>query len=156
MIHQRVVSRSTPKSEPAKSPGDSFRRPYGWERLSARYPDVAAAYDALREACRRGPLDDRLIALVKLAVSVGARAERTMHAHTRKALRQGVRPDELRHVALVALPTIGLPAALEALKRIDQSIAEATGDAGFGSPLAQPASSPAPGAVRPRRGKRGR
>lgn len=156
MIHPRVVSRSTLKSEPASLPGGSSRRLGGWERLSARYPDVAAAYDALREASLRGPLDGRLLACVKLAVSVGASAERTVHAHTRKALRQGVRPDELRHVALVALPTIGLPAALEALKQIDQSIAEATGDTGFGSLPAQPASSPTPVAVRPRQGKRGR
>ena len=53
-----------------------------------------------------------------------------MHAHTRKALRLGLRPETLRHVALVALPTIGLPAALEALKRIDQSIVEAADSTG--------------------------
>jgi hypothetical protein len=54
----------------------------GWDRLSASHPDVAAAYRALRRACDRGPLAKELIALVKLAVSVGAKAERTMHAHT--------------------------------------------------------------------------
>ena len=101
-----------------------------WDRLAADYPDVAAAYEALRKACDGGPLAEDLIALVKLAVSVGARADRTMHAHTRKALRQGLRPETLRHVALVALPTIGLPAALEALKRIDQSIVEAADSTG--------------------------
>src|SRR3990170_627018 len=104
-----------------------------WDRLAADYPDVAAAYEALRKACDGGPLAEDLIALVKLAVSVGARADRTMHAHTRKALRQGLRPQTLRHVALVALPTIGLPAALEALKRIDQSIAEAADSVGSGT-----------------------
>lgn len=136
MTRQPIVSRSILESVPASSPDGSSRRLRGWERLSARYPDVAAAYDALREATLRGPLEGRLVALVKLAVSVGAGAERTVHAHTRKALQQGVRPDELRHVALVALPTIGLPAALEALKQIDQSIAEVIGDTG--SVAAQP------------------
>ena len=105
----------------------------GWDRLSASHPDVAAAYRALRKACDRGPLAKELIALVKLAVSVGAKAERTMHAHTRKALQQGLRPETLRHVALVALPTIGLPATLEALKRISQSIDEATDRANRGA-----------------------
>ena len=115
-----------------------------WDRLAADFPDVAAAYEGLRTACDGGPLAEDLIALVKLAVSVGARADRTMHAHTRKALRLGLRPETLRHVALVALPTIGLPAALEALKRIDQSIAEAAGsDAAPAGPSARVPAAPA-------------
>lgn len=104
-----------------------------WQRLSARYPEVATAYAALREACQQaGPLDARTAALVRLAVSVGAGATRTLHAHTRKALAHNIPPDELRHVALVALPTIGLPATLEALKRIEQSIEEACETLGVG------------------------
>ena len=36
----------------------------------------------------------------------------------------GVDPEALRQIALVALPTIGLPAALDALRWVDESIAE--------------------------------
>jgi AhpD family alkylhydroperoxidase len=86
---------------------------------------VVAAYDTLRDACMEaGPLDESAVALVKLAVSVGAGAERTVHMHSKKALRAGVDPDALRHVALLALPTIGLPAALDALCWVDESIQE--------------------------------
>jgi alkylhydroperoxidase/carboxymuconolactone decarboxylase family protein YurZ len=55
---------------------------------------------------------------------VGGRVPRTVHAHTKKALRAGADPAALRQVALIALPTIGLPAALDALRWIDESIHE--------------------------------
>ena len=99
--------------------------PRSWRQFSKQYPSVVAAYDALSEACRSaGPLDEPAVALVKLAVSVGGRIERTVHAHAKKALHAGVDPDALRQVALIALPTIGLPATLDALRWIDESIRE--------------------------------
>lgn len=99
--------------------------PKRWQRLAAEMPRVAAAYGALREACdATGPLPRDLVALVKLAVSIGARDWRTTHIHTKKALLGGVAPDVLRQAAFIALPSIGLPAALDALDWIDESIAE--------------------------------
>jgi len=62
--------------------------------------------------------------MVKLAVSVGCGASRTVHSHAKKALRNGAHPQALRQVALAALPTIGLAAALDALRWIDESIEE--------------------------------
>lgn len=107
----------------------AMRTPKPWQRIGARYPSVIDAYDRLREACNSaGPLEESTIALVKLAISVGAGADRTVHMHAKKALRSGANPDALRHVALVALPTIGLPAALDALRWIDQSIQESLAD----------------------------
>lgn len=102
-------------------------RPRSWTQLSNEFPEVVAAYDQLSDACRdAGPLDAAAVALVKLAVSVGGRAPRTVHAHAKKALRAGADPAALRQVALIALPTIGLPAALDALRWIDESIHEQT------------------------------
>lgn len=103
----------------------SQRPPRSWTRFVAEYPDLAAAYDALSDACREaGPLDLHTVALVKLALSVGGRCQRTVHAHAKKALRAGVAPGALRHVAVLALPTIGLPAALDARGWIEESIEE--------------------------------
>ena len=102
------------------------RPPRNWQRLTDEYPEVVAAYDTLSNVCRHaGPLDEPTIALAKLAVSVGLGSQRTVHAHTKKALRAGVDPEALRQVALVALPTVGLPAALDSLRWIDESIHEA-------------------------------
>ena len=112
---------------------DTFTRdrtkPRAWKRFEARYPAAATAYDALSEVCRcSGPLDEQTIALAKLAVSVGGTIDRTVHIHAKKALRAGVSPDALRQVALIALPTIGLPRALDALRWIEESIEEALTD----------------------------
>ncbi|OFW19567.1 MAG: hypothetical protein A3H97_25005 [Acidobacteria bacterium RIFCSPLOWO2_02_FULL_65_29] len=117
---------------PAEPPEDTVARPpRPWQRLGSRYPSVVAAYDVLSEACRdAGPLDESAVALVKLAISIGAGADRTVHIHCKKALRAGVDPDALRQVALIALPTIGLPASLDALRWVDETIQET-----LGSPL---------------------
>lgn len=113
------------------SPGETeldARPPRSWEALQAQYPDVCAAYDALSGACRdAGPLTGQTLALVKLAVSVGGGCQRTVHAHAKKALHAGVGADAVRHVSLVALPTIGLPAALDARRWIEESIREVAG-----------------------------
>jgi 4-carboxymuconolactone decarboxylase len=108
---------------------DGARRPKAWAHLAAEFPAVASAYEALAAAvAHAGPLDAHTRALVKLAVSVGRGSSRTVHAHAKKALAAGVPADALRQVALVALPTVGLPSALDALRWIDESILEARQD----------------------------
>lgn len=105
--------------------------PRSWSAFEREHPDIVAAYDALSDACRRaGPLDESVVALVKLAISVGCHSQRTVHAHAKKALRGGADPAAVRQVALAALPTIGLPAALDALRWIDESIREQRYDYG--------------------------
>ena len=105
--------------------------PARWTNFAAAQPGVASAYNALRDACAAaGPLDDRTAALVKLAVSVGRGSLRSVHRHAKKALRAGASAAELRHAALLALPTIGLPATLDAVKWIEESIVESTGERG--------------------------
>jgi AhpD family alkylhydroperoxidase len=112
-----------------EAPERAGRLPRSWHRFGDRYPSVVAAYDTLSEVCREaGPLDAETVALVKLAVSIGRGSQRTVHAHAKKALRRGADPDALRQVALISLPTIGLPAALDALRWIDESIDETHDD----------------------------
>jgi len=80
------------------------------------HPAVTDAYERLGEAVRAaGPLNEREIALVKLATSIGARMEGAAHAHGRKALAQGIDANALEHVAVLACPTIGFPAMMMAL-----------------------------------------
>lgn len=96
-----------------------------YDRLRVLAPSVVDAYEALTAATRdAGPLGATSVALFKVAVSIGRGSSRTTHAHARKALELEVDPDVLRHIPIVALPTIGLPAALDAMRWIDESIAE--------------------------------
>jgi alkylhydroperoxidase/carboxymuconolactone decarboxylase family protein YurZ len=94
-------------------------------RLRELAPDVVTDYETLAERTKAaGPLDAPTVALVKVAVSIGIGSWRSVHAHARKALEAGVTPEALRHAAVAALPTVGLPATLDALRWIDETIRE--------------------------------
>ncbi|HEY3215668.1 MAG TPA: carboxymuconolactone decarboxylase family protein [Candidatus Eisenbacteria bacterium] len=77
------------------------------------HPRVATAYQELGEAVRAaGPLTERAAELVKLALAAGAHLEGAVHSHARRALEAGVAPEELRQVPLLAITTLGFPAAM--------------------------------------------
>lgn len=92
-------------------------------RLAETFPEIWAAYGQLGDAtAAAGPLDKRDIRLVKLALAIGAHRQGATHAHVRKALRAGLSPDELRHVALLAMTTLGWPHAMAALSWVDDVV----------------------------------
>ncbi len=94
--------------------------PKRFRKFTADYPDVADAYASLGDAVHQaGPLDDKTRALIKLAVSTGARLQGAVHSHTRKARAAGATAEELRHVVMLSLPTIGLPSMMAALSWVD-------------------------------------
>ena len=102
--------------------------PKRFKKFTQDYPDVARAYEQLGdEVHAAGPLDEKTRALVKLAISVGARLEGAVHSHVRKAVNTGATAAELRHVALLALPTIGLPSMMAALSWVDDVLSETGG-----------------------------
>jgi Uncharacterized homolog of gamma-carboxymuconolactone decarboxylase subunit len=99
--------------------------PSGAGRLADRHPKVWAAYEHLGEAVAEGgPLDVKTRRLVKLALAIGCSSEGAVHSHVRRAVSEGVKPDELRHVMLLAIPTLGLPAAVKALTWIDDILGD--------------------------------
>jgi len=83
--------------------------------LADEYPDIWQAYAALGKATADcGPLTDREKRLVKLALSIGAGSEGAVHSHTRRARADGIEPDALLQVALLAIGPLGLPRAVAA------------------------------------------
>ena len=89
-------------------------------RLTEDHGDVWQAYQALGKACAEsGPLDGRTRRLVKLALAIGARSEGAVHSHARRGLEEGLSADELRHVAMLAIPTMGFPTSVAAISWID-------------------------------------
>lgn len=52
---------------------------------------------------------------MKLALAIGAGSEGAVHSHVRRALAEGASREELEHVALLAIPTLGFPQAVAAL-----------------------------------------
>ena len=102
--------------------------PSGAGEVAAAYPDVWKAYAALGKACSQaGPIDGRAARLVKLALAVGALSEGAVHSHTRRALEEGLTKEELKQVALLAIPTLGFPHGVKALTWIEDLTDSAAG-----------------------------
>ena len=81
---------------------------------------VGQAYQALSEAvAASGPLNTKMIYLIKLGISVGMRHEGAVHAQTRKALAAGCTPEEIRHAVLLATTTLGFPGMMAAYSWVD-------------------------------------
>jgi 4-carboxymuconolactone decarboxylase len=84
------------------------------------HPELVKAYEALGDAARAaGPLSAKHAELVKLALAAGARLEGAVHSHARRALESGAGPDEVRHVALLAVTTLGFPSAMAIRAQIE-------------------------------------
>jgi 4-carboxymuconolactone decarboxylase len=99
--------------------------PRQFEQLTERYPEVARTYADLGHALTRaGPLEERLVHLVKLGISIGMRHMGAVHAHTRKAHAAGWSPDELRHAAVLAATTMGWPNMMAAYMWVEDELAE--------------------------------
>jgi alkylhydroperoxidase/carboxymuconolactone decarboxylase family protein YurZ len=94
--------------------------PSGAAEVAAAYPRVWEAYAALGKTCSEaGPIERRTARLVKLALAIGALSEGAVHSQTRRALSEGVAKEELKQVALLAIPTLGFPQAVKALTWIE-------------------------------------
>ena len=90
-------------------------------RFRDGFPDVAAALDGLGEAAdAAGPLDERTVRLVKLGLAIGGESEGSVRSNARKALAAGASPEELRHVAMLAITTCGFPTGIAGLGWIDE------------------------------------
>ena len=94
--------------------------PNHFQNFVKKYPSVADAYDQIARASRQsGPLAGKTLALVKLGISVGTQTEGGIHAQVRKALEAGCTPEEIRHVVIVSLTTIGFPRMMAALSWVE-------------------------------------
>lgn len=94
--------------------------PAGAAKIAKRHPKIWAAYEQLGESvAKAGPLDGHTRHLVKLALAVASESEGAVHSHTRRALADGVKKEELLHVALLAIPSIGLAKAVAAMSWIE-------------------------------------
>jgi alkylhydroperoxidase/carboxymuconolactone decarboxylase family protein YurZ len=89
--------------------------PRAVNQFRKRHADVWKAFNELGESCHQaGPLDEKTRRLVKLALSVGAGLEGATHSAVRNARMSGVSAEEMEHVALLSITTLGLPAATRA------------------------------------------
>jgi alkylhydroperoxidase/carboxymuconolactone decarboxylase family protein YurZ len=91
-----------------------------YTKFAKTYQMVWKAYDELGAAVHGvGPLSPEIRELVKLGMAIGARMEGAVHAHTRRALEAGVKPQEIRHAAILGVTTLGFPATMMGLTWVE-------------------------------------
>ena len=94
--------------------------PDAYSQFKVEFPQVWSAYDRLGAAVHgAGPLDEKTRELVKLGLAVGARLEGSVHTHARRSLDLGAKPEEIRQVVLLAIPTLGFPSMMAAMTWVD-------------------------------------
>jgi alkylhydroperoxidase/carboxymuconolactone decarboxylase family protein YurZ len=87
------------------------------------HPKVWASFENLANQCHRaGPLDAKTRRLVKLGIAFGAGLQGGVHAQVRNALAERISVEELHHVILLGLTTVGFPASMAALTWVDDLV----------------------------------
>ena len=95
------------------------------QELADNQPDVWSAYNQLGQAIGgAGPLAPETQRLIKLALAIGAGLEGAVHSHTHRGLEEGLTGEQMRHVALLGVTTLGWPRAVAGLSWIDAALAE--------------------------------
>jgi 4-carboxymuconolactone decarboxylase len=93
------------------------------EKFQDLYPDVWKAFLKLGDQCHdAGPLDEKSRRLIKVALAIGAGLEGGTHSAVRNALAVGIDADEIKHVAVLAITTLGFPSAIRALTWINDHL----------------------------------
>ncbi len=94
-----------------------------YEEFKQRFPELAKSYDALALSCHQwGPLDKKTRRLIKLGIAIGLSSDGGVRSHARRALEEGILPDELRHAVLMSFTTVGFPIMNAAMKWVDEVI----------------------------------
>lgn len=99
--------------------------PEVYQQFEKHFPAVKDAFDSLGAAEHEaGPLGEKERRLVKLGVAVGAESEGAVRSHVRKLLGIGASEEEILHAIVLALTTIGFPAANAALGWAEEVLSE--------------------------------
>ena len=99
------------------------RLPEAYENFKKTYPKIWQAYDRLGGLVHEsGPLGKKNRELLKLAIAIGARLEGAVHSHTRRALEEGAEAEEIYHVVLLGLTTLGFPQTIAALTWVEDDL----------------------------------
>jgi len=86
-----------------------------------QYPEIYKSYDDLANRCHKaGPLDKKTRRLVKLGIAIGMNSEGGVRSHARRALEEGILPEEVRHAVLMAFTTIGFPNMIAAYQWVEE------------------------------------
>ena len=90
------------------------------QKVIKRYPKVWESYEDLgKTVSSLKGLDERGQRLVKLAIAVGTKSEGAVHSHVRKCKKAGISNEEIYHVAMLAITSLGWSSAIATLSWIN-------------------------------------
>ena len=99
------------------------RPPKFYTHFMQKYPEIGKKYEELGKAIHeKGPLTERERVLIKMAVSGSHLYHSAFKSHVRKALVAGITKDEMEHLALLMLPTVGFPTTMAMLGMIEEQL----------------------------------
>jgi len=94
--------------------------PKHFMKMQERFGDVMDKMGALGEATdKAGPVDAKTAHLIQIAAAAVLKSEGAVHSHTRRAVKAGATPEEIRHAVMLMLPTIGYPTVAAAMSWVD-------------------------------------
>ena len=102
--------------------------PPSLQRFIKKYTEVWGNYEKLGVACNNaGPLKEKCLLLIKMAINGAQGLETPLKTHARKALKAGVTPEEIRHALIQLLPATGIASMMRALRWAEQVIGKKMG-----------------------------
>ena len=103
----------------------SYTLPTEFQNLAKNFPDVCTAFDNLGQQCHSaGPLDEKARRVAKLGIAIGTGSEGAVHSAARNALKTGLSKEEIMHVCILSITTIGLPHAVAAMTWVKDLLEE--------------------------------
>jgi alkylhydroperoxidase/carboxymuconolactone decarboxylase family protein YurZ len=100
--------------------------PPSYRQFQEGFSSVWEAFDNLGKRCHQaGPLEEKTRRLVKLGIAIGAGLEGAVHSYTRRALAEGITPEEIRHAVLMAMTMVGFPRTMAALTWVNDLLESA-------------------------------
>jgi len=102
---------------------DRKRLPPTLRQFIEKYPKVWSAHEDLGMECARaGPLNERQIQLIKVAITGSLTLETAFKTHVQKSIQAGASRREIEHTIIQLLPILGMGRTMMAIKWYQESL----------------------------------
>ena len=102
---------------------DEKRLPSTLRQFIEKYPKVWSAHENLGTECAQaGPLSEKQIQLIKIAITGSLALETAFKTHVQKSLEAGTSKREIEHAIIQLLPILGMGRTMMAMKWYQESL----------------------------------
>jgi alkylhydroperoxidase/carboxymuconolactone decarboxylase family protein YurZ len=102
---------------------DKKQLPSTLRQFIERYPKVWSAHEGLGMECAQaGPLSEKQIQLIKIAITGSLTLETAFKTHVQKSLQAGTSKREIEHTIIQLLPILGMGRTMMAMKWYQESL----------------------------------